>query len=178
MEYLFAILVADVHWFVVDTGKRVREVHAMPVTIVTMEKPDKRSKNVYARIPRGSSNSSVDKDDEETFVCGTCSETIGRVEIEGECGATLVVCPAPILQQWQDEISRSFSTPYQYLCFDAISLLLSFASISISPCSDIAVIFKVSFIHIACFLQRCQNPFLFLGLVACFYFVPICESII
>ncbi|KAG0565163.1 hypothetical protein KC19_8G169500 [Ceratodon purpureus] len=87
-------------------GKRVREVYAMPVTIVTMENPRKRSKNVNAKVPRGNGDSSVDKGDAETFVCGTCSEMIGRVEIEGECGATLVVCPTPILRQWQDEISR------------------------------------------------------------------------
>ena len=84
----------------------------MPINIVTMEKSGKRSKIVRPRVSKGNENSSVDKNDEETFVCGTCSEMIGRVEIEGECGATLVVCPTPILRQWQDEISRSFSTPY------------------------------------------------------------------
>lgn len=55
------------------------------------------------------------KDGEDTFVCGTCAEMIGRVEVEGECGATLVVCPTPILRQWQDEISRSFSTHFSTL---------------------------------------------------------------
>jgi len=86
----------------------------MSVDIVTKDKSGKRGKNVYgARVQRGDVNSSVAKDDEETFVCGTCADMIGRVEIKGECGATLVVCPAPILRQWQDEISRSFSTPYQ-----------------------------------------------------------------
>lgn len=88
----------------------------MPVPIVTMDKPAKRGKNVFgARVPRGEDNSSVVKDDAETFVCGTCADMIGRVEINGECGATLVVCPAPILRQWQDEVSRSLSSLYQYL---------------------------------------------------------------
>lgn len=39
------------------------------------------------------------------FVCGTCAELIARVEVE-DSGATLIVCPTPILQQWQEEILR------------------------------------------------------------------------
>lgn len=120
VEHSFSVWVADVHGFNVQTGKRVREVHAMPVTIVTKDKPAMRGKNVYGtRVQRGDLNPSVAKDDEETFVCGTCANMIGGVEIKGECGATLVVCPAPILRQWQDEISRSFSSPFQYLLPDS-----------------------------------------------------------
>lgn len=103
-------------WLDVRTGKRVREVHAMPVNIGTKDKVGSRANNVYgARVQRGDANDSVRKDNAETFVCGTCAEMIGRVEINGECGATLVVCPAAILRQWQDEISKYFSTPYQCL---------------------------------------------------------------
>ncbi|KAL3695861.1 hypothetical protein R1sor_009937 [Riccia sorocarpa] len=40
------------------------------------------------------------------FVCSVCIETKATVEVHGACGSTLVVCPAPILQQWQDEIQR------------------------------------------------------------------------
>eukprot|EP00897_Mesotaenium_endlicherianum_P009768 jgi/Mesen1/881/ME000115S00006 len=40
------------------------------------------------------------------FVCGACSQVVGGVAVEGVCGATLVVCPAAILQQWEDEIAR------------------------------------------------------------------------
>jgi E3 ubiquitin-protein ligase SHPRH len=43
----------------------------------------------------------------DSFVCGACAELIGGVKVIGDCGATLVVCPTPILQQWQDEILRS-----------------------------------------------------------------------
>ncbi|CAM6114787.1 unnamed protein product [Calypogeia fissa] len=46
----------------------------------------------------------VDKEDK--FFCGVCAEIIGSVEVIGDCKATLVVCPTPILQQWQDEIVR------------------------------------------------------------------------
>ncbi|KAG0629280.1 hypothetical protein M758_1G090600, partial [Ceratodon purpureus] len=88
-------------------AKRVREVHAMPVSIVTKDNVGSRANNVYgARVQRSDANYSVRKDNAETFVCGTCAEMIGRVEIKGECGATLVVCPAAILRQWQVEISK------------------------------------------------------------------------
>jgi len=91
----------------------------MPVSIVTKDKSGKRGKNVYgARVQSGDQKAPVAEDNEQAFVCGTCADRIGRVEIKGECGATLVVCPAPILRQWQDEISRSFSTPYQYFWLD------------------------------------------------------------
>ncbi|KAH7301450.1 hypothetical protein KP509_23G027300 [Ceratopteris richardii] len=44
----------------------------------------------------------VDKD----YVCGTCARIIGSVEVEGVCGATLIVCPSSIIGQWQEEIAR------------------------------------------------------------------------
>lgn len=49
---------------------------------------------------------------EENFVCQTCSELIQISDREqiSDCEmvsrATLIVCPAPILQQWQSEIAR------------------------------------------------------------------------
>lgn len=103
----------------------------MPVTIKTSDRSRKRGKIVHgAKVERGTEDSSAVKNSNETFVCGTCAEMIGRVEIEGDCGATLVVCPTPILRQWQDEISRSFST----LLF-LLSLLLA------------SIILLVCFIH-------------------------------
>jgi len=70
----------------------------------------KQGKEVYSSASgRASTKESwVVEDDKEAFVCGKCAEIIGSVEV-GECGATLVVCPTPILRQWQDEISRFFS---------------------------------------------------------------------
>ncbi|XP_024403200.1 uncharacterized protein [Physcomitrium patens] len=91
----------------VRLGKRVLEANGMPVNIAARERKGKRSRNVHrSEGQRSNVDSSVSKRNEETFICGTCAEMIGRVEIEEECGATLVVCPTPILRQWQDEISR------------------------------------------------------------------------
>ncbi|XP_057849243.2 uncharacterized protein LOC131060147 isoform X2 [Cryptomeria japonica] len=43
---------------------------------------------------------------EEKFICKTCSELLQIAGSEVVSGATLIVCPEPILQQWQTEISR------------------------------------------------------------------------
>lgn len=34
------------------------------------------------------------------FVCGACQKARAAAEVTQPCGATLVVCPTPILQQW------------------------------------------------------------------------------
>lgn len=58
----------------------------MHVNFVTWINRD-RGKNVYgARVQSSDVNSSVAKDGEEAFVCGTCAVMIGRLEIKGECG--------------------------------------------------------------------------------------------
>eukprot|EP00887_Chlorella_sp_A99_P002685 scaffold6.g2685.t1 len=40
------------------------------------------------------------------WVCGACLRQSAAAEVTQPCGATLVVCPAPILHQWHDEILR------------------------------------------------------------------------
>lgn len=108
----------------------------MPVNIAARERKGKRSRNVHrSEGQRSNVDSSVSKRNEETFICGTCAEMIGRVEIEEECGATLVVCPTPILRQWQDEISRYFFIPYYhfliyaFLIYDVILVVNMFISL-------------------------------------------------
>lgn len=34
------------------------------------------------------------------FVCGACQKARAAAEVTQPCGATLVVCPTPILHQW------------------------------------------------------------------------------
>ena len=40
------------------------------------------------------------------FLCGRCVATRAGEVVSGPCGATLVVCPAPILPQWRRELMR------------------------------------------------------------------------
>ncbi|KAL0055912.1 hypothetical protein WJX82_005648 [Trebouxia sp. C0006] len=40
------------------------------------------------------------------FVCGRCTKARASQQMVSECGATLIVCPASILQQWQSEITK------------------------------------------------------------------------
>ncbi|CAN6467632.1 unnamed protein product [Victoria cruziana] len=43
---------------------------------------------------------------EGSYVCTTCIELIQASSCSDVTGATLIVCPSPILPQWQDEIAR------------------------------------------------------------------------
>ncbi|EFJ18575.1 hypothetical protein SELMODRAFT_444519 [Selaginella moellendorffii] len=45
-------------------------------------------------------------EDDNAFACDGCFEVIASTEVEGVCGATLIVCPTAILKQWQEEIVR------------------------------------------------------------------------
>ncbi|GAB4820920.1 hypothetical protein N2152v2_007966 [Parachlorella kessleri] len=40
------------------------------------------------------------------FVCPVCLRAKAEVGVTQDCGASLIVCPQPILQQWHDEIQR------------------------------------------------------------------------
>jgi E3 ubiquitin-protein ligase SHPRH len=40
------------------------------------------------------------------YVCGGCVAKRAGAVVSGPCGATLVVCPAPILPQWRSELAR------------------------------------------------------------------------
>ncbi|CAL9111471.1 unnamed protein product [Musa textilis] len=40
------------------------------------------------------------------YICSLCSELVEAAKIDTYTGATLIVCPAPILAQWQSEVMR------------------------------------------------------------------------
>lgn len=40
------------------------------------------------------------------YICGPCLRAQAQTEVSQPCGTTLIVCPAPILQQWWEEIHR------------------------------------------------------------------------
>jgi E3 ubiquitin-protein ligase SHPRH len=40
------------------------------------------------------------------YVCGACVAKRAGAAVSGPCGATLVVCPSPILPQWRAELAR------------------------------------------------------------------------
>ena len=40
------------------------------------------------------------------FTCGRCAARRAGASFSGPCGATLVVCPSPILEQWRSELAR------------------------------------------------------------------------
>jgi E3 ubiquitin-protein ligase SHPRH len=48
----------------------------------------------------------VAADDAMPFTCGACVAKRAGEIVSGPCGATLVVCPAPILNQWRSELAR------------------------------------------------------------------------
>ena len=48
----------------------------------------------------------VEAESTPPFSCGACVASKAGETFSGPCGATLVVCPAPILPQWRSEIAR------------------------------------------------------------------------
>ena len=40
------------------------------------------------------------------YSCGRCTRQLASRAVTAPCGATLIVCPGPILQQWREEIQR------------------------------------------------------------------------
>lgn len=60
-----------------------------------------RAENILQQMPR--------KEREELlgdFLCGKCIVEYAGEEYSGPCGATLVVCPTPIFEQWHSELTR------------------------------------------------------------------------
>lgn len=65
---------------------------------------------------------------DEAHICSLCSELTQATDSPVATGATLVVCPAPILPQWHAEITR-----YHYLLhFICLCILLHYNS----PCIE------------------------------------------
>lgn len=48
------------------------------------------------------------------YICSLCSELIEAAKIDTYTGATLIVCPAPILAQWQSEVMRYDSSSFGF----------------------------------------------------------------
>lgn len=67
---------------------------------------------------------------EDSYICQRCSELIQACVAPVASGATLLVCPAPILPQWHAEIVR-----YSYLAFHF-------------PCSISSISFSLDFLNI------------------------------
>ena len=42
----------------------------------------------------------------EEYVCGHCARARAKHVLEGQAKATLIICPEPILEQWQEEIEK------------------------------------------------------------------------
>ncbi len=40
------------------------------------------------------------------YVCGRCTRLRASAAVATPCGATLIVCPTPILEQWRQEIQK------------------------------------------------------------------------
>ena len=40
------------------------------------------------------------------FECNSCARARGLAEVTADCGATLIVCPTPILEQWREETAK------------------------------------------------------------------------
>ncbi|XP_057442384.1 uncharacterized protein LOC130734094 isoform X2 [Lotus japonicus] len=72
------------------------------------------------------------------YVCQMCSELIQATESPIASGATLIVCPAPILPQWHDEIIRHTRPGSLKTCIYEGVRDTSFSNTSLMDISDLA----------------------------------------
>ncbi|XP_022637826.1 E3 ubiquitin-protein ligase SHPRH isoform X3 [Vigna radiata var. radiata] len=72
------------------------------------------------------------------YVCHMCSELIQATESPIASGATLIVCPAPILPQWHDEIIRHTHQGSLKTCVYEGVRETSFSNASVMDISDLA----------------------------------------
>ncbi|XP_027329381.1 E3 ubiquitin-protein ligase SHPRH isoform X1 [Abrus precatorius] len=72
------------------------------------------------------------------YVCQMCSELIQATESPIASGATLIVCPAPILPQWHDEIIRHTHPGSLKTCVYEGVRDTSFSNTSLMDISDLA----------------------------------------
>lgn len=71
------------------------------------------------KIKRSKTTTNVEVTD-GAYICQICSELIQAVDSPIATGATLIVCPAPILPQWYSEIVR-YALLFFFYCLVCIS---------------------------------------------------------
>ena len=60
----------------------------------------------FERAAEEAEKAAIEAESTPPFSCGACVARKAGETFSGPCGATLVVCPAPILPQWRSEIAR------------------------------------------------------------------------
>lgn len=74
--------------------------------LTDLEKKSKKNSSNKSKNSRKKNNKSQIMENDEKYICTLCSELVEAAKIKIYTGATLIVCPTPILVQWQSEIIR------------------------------------------------------------------------
>ncbi|XP_020086038.1 E3 ubiquitin-protein ligase SHPRH isoform X1 [Ananas comosus] len=74
--------------------------------LTDLEKKSKKNSSNKSKNSRKKNNKSQIMENDEKYICTLCSELVEAAKINIYTGATLIVCPTPILVQWQSEIIR------------------------------------------------------------------------